>query len=149
MSNSRPRASALRPRPMPPLQQILAERRILLTGATGFLGKVFLYLLLRHHPEIKRIHLLIRGDRRTATNRYQHEIVESPIMEPLRQHLGANFESFLAQRLVVTPGDISTPGLLTAGEEIARGQLDAVVHCAGLVNFEASLEKALDINTLG
>jgi hypothetical protein len=46
---------------MPPLEQILKGRRILLTGATGFLGKVFLYVLLRSHPEIGRIYLLIRG----------------------------------------------------------------------------------------
>ena len=39
--------------------------RILLTGATGFFGKVFLYVLLRYHPEIERIYLLIRGDRRS------------------------------------------------------------------------------------
>ena len=29
------------------------------------------------------------------------------------------------------------------------GSLDAVVHCAGMVNFEASLAKAIDVNTTG
>ena len=34
-------------------------------------------------------------------------------------------------------------------EMLGDGRLDAVIHCAGLVNFEASLEKALAINTTG
>ena len=52
---------------MPPMEQALSGRRILLTGGTGFLGKIFLYLLLRWHPELDRIYLLIRGDRDPAT----------------------------------------------------------------------------------
>ncbi len=34
-------------------------------------------------------------------------------------------------------------------DPLKRGSLDAVVHCAGMVNFEASLEKAISVNTLG
>ncbi len=50
--------------PMPPLEQILRKRKLLITGGTGFLGKVFLYLLLRWHPELETIYLLIRGDKK-------------------------------------------------------------------------------------
>ena len=64
-SNNGKRGSAARIA-MAPLEQTLRHRRILLTGATGFLGKVFLSLLLRWHPEIDRIYLLIRGDRRLS-----------------------------------------------------------------------------------
>ncbi len=135
---------------MPALERALAGRRILLTGATGFLGKTFLYVLLRHHPEIERIYLLIRGDARTAAARYQREVVSSPAMDPLRAELGPRFERYLEDRISVVPGDISIQGLLAAGPEALRsGQIDAVVHCAGLVNFEASLEKALVANTIG
>jgi long-chain acyl-CoA synthetase len=135
---------------MPTLERVLAGRRILLTGSTGFLGKTFLYVLLRHHPEVERIYLLIRGDRRSALNRYQREVLASPAMDPLRAELGPRFERYLEDRIVVLPGDISEEGLLAAGTEpLRRGQIDAVVHCAGLVNFEASLEKALVANTVG
>ena len=64
--------------------------------------------------------------------------------------MGPRFERYLEDRIVVVPGDISEEGLLAEGvEPFKRGQIDAVVHCAGLVNFEASLEKALVANTLG
>src|SRR6267142_2106523 len=89
---------------MPPLEQVFKGRRILLTGATGFLGKVFLAMLLRWHPEIEKIHLLIRGDARSSLNRYRREILDSPVMGPLRAHLGAKFDSYVEERLAVVAG---------------------------------------------
>ncbi len=135
---------------MPPLEQVLKGRRILLTGATGFLGKVFLAILLRWHPEIERVYLLIRGDRRSSVGRFRREILDSPVFAPLREHLGDKFDRYIEEKIVVVPGDITNQGLL--GEEakpFKAGSLDAVVHSAGLVNFEASLEKAIEVNTTG
>jgi long-chain acyl-CoA synthetase len=136
--------------PMPPLAEILAQRGILLTGATGFLGKVLLYILLRHHPELKRLYLLIRGDGKSSLNRFSREILDSPVMGPLREHLGSRFDRYVEERVVVLPGDITNPDLVSGDTGLLRdGPLDAVIHCAGLVNFEASLEKALTINVIG
>jgi long-chain acyl-CoA synthetase len=135
---------------MPPLEQVFKGRRILLTGATGFLGKVFLSILLRSHPELERVYLLIRGDRRSSVGRFRREILDSPVFAPLRQHLGTGFDHYVDEKVVVVPGDITNDGLL--GEEATPfkpGSLDAVVHSAGLVNFEASLAKAIEVNTTG
>src|SRR6202167_936948 len=135
---------------MPPLEQVFRGRRILLTGATGFLGKVFLALLLRWHPELERVYLVIRGDRRSSSSRFRREILDSPVFGPLREHLGDKFDRYIEEKIVVVPGDITNSGLL--GEEakpFKPGTLDAVVHSAGLVNFEASLEKAIEVNTTG
>src|SRR6267378_437140 len=135
---------------MPPLEQVFKGRRILVTGATGFLGKVFLAMLLRWHPKIEKIYLLIRGDRRSSVGRYRREILDSPAMTPVRGHLGADFDGYVEEKIVVVPGDITNAGLL--GDEakpFKPGVLDAVVHSAGLVNFEASLEKAVEVNTSG
>src|SRR6266481_1506541 len=135
---------------MAPLEQVLKGRRILLTGSTGFLGKVFLAILLRWHPEIERVYLLIRGDRRSSVGRFRREILDSPVVAPPRKHLGETFDRYIEEKIVVVPGDITNDGLL--GEEakpFKPGSLDAVVHSAGLVNFEASLEKAIEVNTTG
>ena len=135
---------------MPALEQVLKGRRILLTGATGFLGKVFLALLLRWHPEIERVYLLIRGDRRSSVGRFRREILDSPVFAPLREHLGAKFDRYIEEKIVVVPGDITNEGLLAEeAKPFKPGSLDAVVHSAGLVNFEASLEKAIEVNTTG
>jgi long-chain acyl-CoA synthetase len=149
MSNSRNNGHAPTAA-MPPLDQVFRHRRILLTGGTGFLGKVFLMLMLRHHPEVERIYLLIRGDRRSSLNRFRREILDSPVMAPLREHLDSRFDRYIEDKIAVVPGDITTPGLLSQGAEpFKRDSLDAVVHSAGLVNFEASLAKAMDVNTTG
>jgi long-chain acyl-CoA synthetase len=135
---------------VPALEQVLKGRCILLTGATGFLGKVFLAILLRWHPEIERVYLLIRGDRRSSVGRFRREILDSPVFAPLREHLGEKFDRYVEEKIVIVPGDITNEGLL--GEEakpFKPGSLDAVVHSAGLVNFEASLEKAIEVNTTG
>jgi long-chain acyl-CoA synthetase len=136
--------------PMPPLEQVLRKRTLLLTGATGFLGKVFLSLLLQCHPEIERVYLLIRGDKKSCLNRFRREILDSPVMGPLRDQLGTRFDKFVEEKVVVIPGDITIEGLVGDGvDPVKRGALDAVVHCAGMVNFEASLEKAISVNTFG
>src|SRR5271169_5918034 len=104
-SNGR-RAGARAVGALSPLEQVLGKKRILLTGATGFLGKVFLYLLLRWHPEIERIYVLIRGDRRSSLSRLRREILDSPVIEPLRRHLGASFDRYCEDKIVVLAGDI-------------------------------------------
>ena len=135
---------------MPPLEQIFRGRRILLTGATGFLGKVFLAVLLRWHPELDRVYLLIRGDRRSSNGRFRREILDSPVFGPLREHLGDRFDHYIEEKIVIVPGDITNNGLLADDAmPFKPGSLDAVVHSAGLVNFEASLEKAIEVNTTG
>src|SRR6202162_3461331 len=84
---------------MPPLEQALAKRTILLTGATGFLGKVFLYLLLKWHPEIERVYLLIRGDKKSSLSRFRREVLDSPVLGPLREQLGMRFDKFIEERI--------------------------------------------------
>ncbi len=135
---------------MPPLEEIFRKRRIFLTGATGFLGKVFLMLLLKWHPELERVFILIRGDKKSSLGRFRREILDSPAMAPLREHLGARFDSFIEDKVCVVPGDITDPDLLAAdADPIRRGSIDAVVHSAGLVNFEASLSKSIEVNAGG
>jgi long-chain acyl-CoA synthetase len=135
---------------LPALAEVLDQRSILITGATGFLGKVVLYILLRHHPELKRLYLLIRGDSKSSVNRFSHEILESPAMGPLREHLGPRFDNYIEQQVVVLPGDITNTDLVSSDAgPLGDAPPDVVIHCAGLVNFEASLEKALSINVIG
>src|SRR6516165_8142351 len=100
MSNSNGNNGAARTA-MAPIEQILRHRSILLTGATGFLGKVFLSLLLRWHPEVERVYLLIRGDRRLALNRMRREILDSPVFGPLREHLGDRFDRYIEEKVSV------------------------------------------------
>ncbi|MHB8878633.1 MAG: SDR family oxidoreductase, partial [Myxococcaceae bacterium] len=50
--------------------QVLTGKRILFTGATGFLGKVALSMLLhRYGRELSRVHVLVRKGSSTSAER--------------------------------------------------------------------------------
>ena len=150
MSNSNGTNGSAARTAMAPLEQMLRHRRILLTGATGFLGKVFLSLLLRWHPEIERIYLLIRGDRRLSAQPLAPRNSRLAGVRSACASISAIASTATSRKS--SPCSAATSPRTTwspRAKRRARGAIDAVVHCAGLVNFEASLEKSLSVNTIG
>lgn len=133
------------------VRETLRGRRILLTGSTGFLGKVYASMLLRQHPDIEQLYLLIRPRRgETAFDRFHAEIVDCGAFDPLRDAWGDGLDEFLKEKVTVLAGDI-TDEWLGLSEEDARvisASLDVLVNSAGLTNFNPNLENALDINTI-
>uniref|UniRef100_J3MV94 Fatty acyl-CoA reductase n=1 Tax=Oryza brachyantha TaxID=4533 RepID=J3MV94_ORYBR len=50
-------------------------KSILITGATGFLGKILVEKILRVQPDVKKIYLLVRAiDEASAKQRVQSEL---------------------------------------------------------------------------
>src|SRR5436189_2332156 len=94
----------------PPLvpSRVLAGRRLVVVGGTGFLGKVWLGMLLYRFPEIGRLYLVVRPKKeQTAEERFWSHIASSPVFDPLRNaHPGAAFEAFLRDKLTIVGGDI-------------------------------------------
>ncbi|HEV2205064.1 MAG TPA: SDR family oxidoreductase, partial [Candidatus Acidoferrales bacterium] len=138
-------------RPLAPLsvRATLRGKNILFIGSTGFIGKVWLANLLSDLPEIGRVYLLIRPQRsRTAVERLQRLVEESPVFEPLAQKYGNAFADFLCQRVEVVDGDVTQPGL-GLGPDIRRKltrDLDVIVNSAGLTDFNPDLRDALATN---
>ena len=69
------------------IRATLAGRRVLITGATGFLAKVILEKLVRDVPEIGGVVLLIRGSAARPTARERFEADQ--FGEPRLRHLAA------------------------------------------------------------
>jgi long-chain acyl-CoA synthetase len=135
-----------------PIPETYAGKRVLLTGAPGFLGKVFLSSLLRYCPEVGQVILLIRADNEQALqDRFIRDIVTSPALDPLRDVHGMGLLDFLRSKVTVLKGDLALPdaGLAPADLKTACEELDLVVHCAGLVDFVPPLDKALSANVDG
>lgn len=130
----------------------LRGKHVLVTGTTGFLGKVVLEKLIRAVPDIGGIHLLIRGNKRhpDARNRFLDEIATSSVFDRLRQENPAAFEAFLEDRLHCVTGEVTQSGFGLAPEAVRElaGSIDAVINSAASVNFREELDKALSINTL-
>src|ERR1700735_3408163 len=131
------------------VRESLRGKNILLIGATGFIGKVWLSNLLTDLPEIGRIYLLVRHNRTvTSLQRFQRMVGESPAFERLAEKHGDKFSDFLRERIEVIDGDVSKPGLGLAPEIRRRlaKSLDVIVNSSGLTDFNPDLRDALAMN---
>ena len=135
------------------VRALLEGAEILVLGGTGFLGKVFLSLLLHRFPEIARIHLVVRPKGGLDSEaRFWAEIAPSQVFDPLReQHPGTAYEAFLRDRVHPIPGDVSQPfaGVPTDVRHRLRGKLSALLNAAGVVDFNPPLDDALGVNAFG
>ncbi len=145
-----PRSNGQRP-PLDPAA-ILADRRLVVIGGTGFLGKVWWSHLLWAYPVVGHLHLVVRPRRGlTAEQRFWKEIAPSEVLQPLRDRHGAQFEAFLRSHVTPVPGDVGQPlcGLPADVRDALRGQVDAVVNSAGVVDFDPPIDEALEVNAFG
>ena len=92
------------------LQKFYKGRNVLLTGATGFVGKCILEKLLRD-TEVCKIFVLIRSLPGSSTQeRFSTSILQSQAFERLRNIVGVNeWDAFIAARVVAVEGDTSMP----------------------------------------
>lgn len=129
----------------------LRGKHVLITGTTGFLGKVVLEKLIRAVPDIGGIHLLIRGNKRhpEARERFLNEIASSSVFDRLRQDDNEAFETFIEERVHCVTGEVTKLrfGLSAERYTSLAGRLDAIINSAASVNFREELDKALSINT--
>lgn len=124
--------------------------RLLLTGATGFVGKEILAQAAGQR-QIEEIVCVVRPE--TVRDPRTREVVE--VLSP--QQRGA----LLLERLHITgaaarkyrfvPGDIEQPGFGLAAAERARllGSLTHVIHCAASVSFDDSYPNSFRANVVG
>lgn len=131
----------------------LQDKTILITGATGFLAKILLEKILRVQPNVKKLYLLLRAsDAKSASHRFHNEIIGKDLFKCLKENLGANFTTFLSEKLTLVPGDISLEDLgledSILKEEI-HNQIDVIVNLAANTNFDERYDISLGLNTFG
>lgn len=120
---------------------------ILLTGATGFIGKVVLATLLRDRERLglQRLSLLIRPRRgQTPEQRFEHELASSVCLGAVC--LGAT--GLPRELITLVSGDVSAPelGLSEAAASRLRDETTHVIHIAASIDFDAPLEQAAQAN---
>src|SRR5712691_944441 len=124
-------------------------REILITGVTGFLGKVAVTMLLDRYPEVGKVHVMVRPRAGgSAHDRFFGKVVSTPPFQPLREKYG---EAFFKEKCFPIPGDVTDPLLGLSEDQVKQltGRLSCVINCAGLVTFNPSLELAVSVNTEG
>jgi nucleoside-diphosphate-sugar epimerase len=129
----------------------LSGKRILLTGATGFLAKVVLEKLIRSNPDLGGVTLLIRGGKDgSAKERFQRQVATSSIFDTLRAERGAWLERFFDEKLECVTGEVTESQFGLGREAFAQlaARTHLVINAAASVNFREPLDQALAINTL-
>ncbi len=105
-----------------------AERpRVLLTGATGYIGKHILRYLLKEGWQVA---VIVRGDEAEPAQRIQD------VLGPMGRYEMADIDAYR--------GDLLVPDcdLTAASIEALSGQdIQACIHCAGLAHSEAYLDR--------
>jgi alcohol-forming fatty acyl-CoA reductase len=131
-----------------PVRERLAGQHVLLTGATGFLGKLVLASLLRTAPDIGALAVLVRADSpQAAKQRLLAEILDD---EAFAEIGGAKTvrDRLEDGRIAAVAGDIESDEFPGAAGSTWSG-VDTVIHCAATVSFEEPLDIALGLNAFG
>ena len=133
--------------------------RILLIGGTGFLGKVWLSLVLKRFPDVGHVYLIVRSRRRSDGSirqshdlRFWSEVATSPALDPIREGRSAKeFQDFIKEKITVLDGDVTRPfgGITDDIRDEIRGKVDVLVNSSGVVDFNPPLDKSLEVNAFG
>ncbi|KAL1414462.1 hypothetical protein MTO96_000865 [Rhipicephalus appendiculatus] len=121
------------------------DRAVLITGGTGFIGKVLLEKLLRCCP-VKRIYLLVRSKRGVEPKARLDDMFKCEILQRLKQDVpGA------PSKVIVIPGDLALPGLGLSETDMATiiKDVSVVFHLAATVRFTDPLRRVTQLNVVG
>ncbi|MBL4683793.1 MAG: SDR family oxidoreductase [Nannocystaceae bacterium] len=133
------------------IREIHEGRHILVAGGSGFLGKVWLAMVLQRIPDIGRLYVLMRGKGRDPRVRFEKMLTESYVFKTLHDALGESASEYISRRVEIIEGDVSAPDLALdpAIAQRLRGKLDLVVNFAGLVDFNPDIREAVSANIDG
>ncbi|RCI05851.1 cyclin-dependent kinase inhibitor far1 [Rhizopus stolonifer] len=139
------------------IQSFYHQKSILITGATGFIGKAALWKIIHSlHDSVDKIFLLLRPSsrqhQRSASGRLQDDILLNKAFVSLRRSMGTHvFDEFIEEKVYPIFGDITKPnlGLSDLDLDIIHQQVNIIFHCAGNVDGNERLEDAVKINALG
>jgi len=137
----------------PTLAESYRGKSVLLTGGTGFLGTALVEKVLRGLPTLERLHLLVRPSReKDAKERFEKDVLGSAAFSRLREELGKEgFEKRVVEKVRVLEGDVHAPSLGLSADDLAElaREVDAVIHSAASVVFDAPLDAAVSSNVRG
>ena len=116
------------------IADVLAGKRILLTGVTGFVGEALLERILFDLPDTRVVVVVRPRGGMTAAQRVE-QLLTKPAFRRLRDRDGDGAVDALAgTRISILEGDLpNVPPL--------PGDLDVVVHCAGEVSFDPPIDE--------
>ncbi|KAK3917437.1 Putative fatty acyl-CoA reductase [Frankliniella fusca] len=127
----------------PTVAEFYAGRNVLMTGGSGFLGRLLVEMLLRTCPDIGNIYLVLRAKKGEPPQERLRGLLDVPLFGRLRaERPGA------LSKVVVLPGDITelALGLSPEHQALLRQEVSVVFHVAASVRFDDPFQKAVFTN---
>ncbi|XP_050339346.1 fatty acyl-CoA reductase wat-like isoform X1 [Bactrocera neohumeralis] len=126
-----------------PLQHFYEGANILITGGTGFLGKILLNKLFTSCPGIENIYILIRKKNNKDVHTRAEEIFDDPIFNVMKKVAPKFRHQFQG-----IAGDCLLPdlGLSREDRKLLIQRVNIVFHMAATVRFDEKLKIAMQIN---
>ncbi|KAK3932150.1 Putative fatty acyl-CoA reductase [Frankliniella fusca] len=121
-------------------------RGVLVTGATGLLGKVLVEKLLWAVPDVGPVYMLMRPKRGKTPAERMAAIQDLPVFERVRRDCPKQLS-----KMHMVAGDVGLEDLGISFDDLERIKRDVsvVFHCAATLKLEGSLKDALHYNTRG
>uniref|UniRef100_A0A8C2C036 Fatty acyl-CoA reductase n=1 Tax=Cyprinus carpio TaxID=7962 RepID=A0A8C2C036_CYPCA len=120
-------------------------KNVLITGATGFMGKVLLEKLLRSCPGVKSAYVLVRPKAGQGPNARIADMINCKLFDRLREE-----QPDFAEKIIAVKSDLTQPDLDLSIEdqETLIGCINIVFHCAATIRFNEPLKDAMQLNVL-
>ncbi|KAI3919342.1 hypothetical protein MKW92_015625 [Papaver armeniacum] len=132
--------------------EFLENQSILVTGATGFLAKLFVEKLLRVQPNVKQLFLLVRAPNSGAAAQRLDNEVSGEVFRVLRAKHGVRYTTFISEKVTPTAGDISLENLGINDFDLINKiwkEVDVVANFAATTKFDERYDDAILTNTMG
>uniref|UniRef100_A0A672QEL0 Fatty acyl-CoA reductase n=1 Tax=Sinocyclocheilus grahami TaxID=75366 RepID=A0A672QEL0_SINGR len=120
-------------------------KNVLITGSTGFMGKVLLEKLLRSCSGVKAAYVLVRPKAGQAPTARIADMINCKLFDRLREE-----QPDFTEKIVAVNSDLTQPDLDLSIEdqETLMGCINIVFHCAATIRFNEPLKDAMQLNVL-
>nr|CAI5825351.1 unnamed protein product [Callosobruchus analis] len=126
-----------------PIQEFYKDAHILISGGTGFLGKLLIEKLLRSCNELSKIYLIVRPKKGKDMPTRLEEMFQDVAFDSMKRQ----YPKF-RQKIVGIRGDFVLPNLGLASEDrkVLQDNVSIIFHVAATLNFDQKLKTAMATN---
>uniref|UniRef100_A0A8C0XVV2 Fatty acyl-CoA reductase n=1 Tax=Cyprinus carpio carpio TaxID=630221 RepID=A0A8C0XVV2_CYPCA len=130
---------------MASISEWYAGKNVLITGATGFMGKVLMEKLLRSCPDVKALYILVRPKAGQSMSERVQDMMMCKLFDRVRED-NPDFH----QKIIPISSELTQPGLAISPEDVQTltSCINIVFHCAATIRFDEPLKHALQLNVI-
>ncbi|XP_056281016.1 fatty acyl-CoA reductase 1 [Pseudoliparis swirei] len=127
------------------IPEYYAGKSVLITGATGFMGKVLVEKLLRSCPEVKALYLLVRPKDGQSMQQRVSDMITCKLFDRVRED-----DPDFHRKIFPVSSELTQPGLAIGPQDVEKlsACVNVIFHCAATIRFDEPLKHALQLNVI-